>query len=116
MVEPNALVLAQWTSATPLEYAQIVEGRRPDVKILDRGLLGLAVRDQLKREGIATSDEYGPFAVAVLTERVREELNERPVYIMEDDPIFRESFCYERLEENIFKLLPRNDSGTGCQS
>ena len=114
VVEPNALVLAQWTSATPLEYAQIVEGRRPDVEIIDRGLLGLAVRDQLKREGIATSDEYGPFAVAVLTERVREELNERPVYIMEDDPIFRDSFCFERLEEGIFRILPQNESGPDC--
>jgi Protein O-mannosyl-transferase TMEM260-like len=114
IVEPNALVLAQWTSATPLEYAQIVEGRRPDVEILDRGLLGLAVRDQLKREGIATSDEYGPFAVAVLTERVREELNERPVYIMEDDPIFRDSFCLERLEQGIFRILPQDESGPDC--
>ncbi len=115
VVEPNALILAQWTTATPLEYAQIVEGRRPDVEIIDRGLLGLAVRDQLRRNGIVSSGDYGPFAVAVLTERVREELKNRPVYIMEDDPIFRESFCYERLEENIFKVLPWNESGTGCQ-
>jgi len=114
IVEPNALVLAQWTSATPLEYAQIVEGRRPDVKVLDRGLLGLAVRDRLKREGIATSDEYGPFAVAVLTERVREEMNERPVYIMEDDPIFRDSFCLEPLEQGIFRILPQDESGPDC--
>ncbi len=114
VVEPNALVLAQWTSATPLEYAQIVEGRRPDVEIIDRGLLGLAIRDQLKREGIATPDEYGPFAVAVLTERVREELNERPVYIMEDDPIFRDLFCFERLAEGIFRILPQDESGPDC--
>ena len=114
VVEPNALILAQWTSATPLEYAQIVERRRPDVEILDRGLFGLAVRDQLKREGIATPDEYGPFAVAVLTERVREELEDRPVYIMEDDPIFRASFCFERLEEGIFRILPQDESGLDC--
>ena len=113
-VEPNALVLAQWTSATPLEYAQIVEGRRPDVEIIDRGLLGLAIRDKLKREGIATSDEYGPFAVAVITERVREELKERPVYIMENDPIFRAFFCFERLEEDIFRMWPLDESGLDC--
>jgi hypothetical protein len=114
VVQPNALLLAQWTSATPLEYAQIVEGRRPDVEIIDRGLLGLAVRDQLEREGIASSNEYGPFAVAVLTERVREELNGRPVYIMEDDPIFHETFCYERLEEDIFRILPKDESDADC--
>ena len=114
VVEPNALVLAQWTSATPLEYAQIVEGRRPDVEIIDRGLLGLAVRDQLEREGIATSDEYGPFAVAVLTERVRDELKQRPVYIMEDDPIFRDTFCFERLEQDIFRILPEEGSDPDC--
>ena len=114
VVEPNALVLAQWTSATPLEYAQIVEGKRPDVEIIDRGLLGLAVRDQLEREGIATSDEYGPIAVAVLIERVRDELNNRPVYIMEDDPIFRGSFCFERLEQDIFRIWPLEGSGPNC--
>jgi hypothetical protein len=114
VVEPNALILAQWTTATPLEYIQTIEARRPDVEILDRGLLGLAVRDQLRRGSVAGPEEYGPFAVSVLTERVREELKRRPVYIMEDDPIFRGTFCYKRLEENIFRLLAKNDFDPEC--
>ena len=113
-VEPNALILAQWTSATPLEYLQIVENRRPDVEILDRGLLGLAVRDQLMRRGVAAPSEYGAIAVAVLTERVHEELKHRPVYIMEDDPVFRENFCFQRLEQDIFRVLPRNANAGDC--
>ena len=114
VVEPNALILAQWTTATPLEYVQTVEGIRPDVEILDRGLLGLAVRDQLRRGTIAAPEEYGPFAVAVLTERVSGELKNRPVYIMEDDPIFRDTFCYERLEQDIFRILAKNESDPEC--
>jgi hypothetical protein len=114
VVEPDALLLAQWTTATPLEYMQTVEARRPDVEIVDRGLLGLAVRDQLRREGIGAPEEYGPFAVAVLTKRVREALSNRPVYIMEDDPIFRDTFCYEKLEEDIFRILPKDESNQDC--
>ena len=113
-VEPNALILAQWTSATPLEYLQVVEGKRPDVEILDRGLLGLAVRDQLMRRGVAAPGEYGAIAVAVLTERVHEELKHRPVYIMEDDPVLRGSFCYEELESGIYRLHESSSGPTDC--
>ena len=115
-VEPNALILAQWTTATPLVYVQKVEGLRPDVGIIDRGLLGLAVRDQLRRSGVAALEDYGPFAVAVLTERVREELASRHVYIMEDDPIFRDTFCYRLLEDDIFEILAREEAEPGCLS
>lgn len=33
---PNALIFGQWGSAAPLAYLQLVEGRRPDVTIINR--------------------------------------------------------------------------------
>jgi len=34
-LEPNAVVLSWWSFSTPLWYATIVDGRRPDVAIID---------------------------------------------------------------------------------
>lgn len=35
VMEPNAVVISWWSYSTPLFYAQLVEGRRPDILILD---------------------------------------------------------------------------------
>ncbi len=113
-VEPGALILAQWTSATPLEYMQIVEGMRPDVEILDRGLLALGIRDRLLRARGAPITDAIPLTITSLTDRVNAALARGPVYIMEDDPVLRGSFCYERLEGEIYQLFPWNRAHTGC--
>jgi hypothetical protein len=34
-MEPNAVVVSWWSYSTPLWYAQYVEGRRPDIRIVD---------------------------------------------------------------------------------
>jgi hypothetical protein len=34
-MEPNAVVVSWWSYSTPLWYAQHVEGRRPDIRIVD---------------------------------------------------------------------------------
>jgi Protein O-mannosyl-transferase TMEM260-like len=34
-LEPNAVVVSWWSYSTPLWYAQLVEGRRPDIRIID---------------------------------------------------------------------------------
>jgi hypothetical protein len=34
-VEPNAVIVSWWSFSTPLWYATIVDGRRPDVSIID---------------------------------------------------------------------------------
>jgi hypothetical protein len=48
VVKPNALILSWWGSSTALWYGGLVEGKRPDVKVIDdsealpRGWQGLA--------------------------------------------------------------------------
>jgi hypothetical protein len=45
-MEPDAVVVSWWSYSTPLWYAQLVEGRRPDVAIIDdRTLLDLGMRE-----------------------------------------------------------------------
>lgn len=104
-VELNALILAQWTSATPLTYLQVVEGDRPDVRILDRGLLALGIRHRLEQEGRNTPDEWGAAFAAELEGRVHEALMSRPVYVMEDDPTVRASFCLHPMAGGIYRVL-----------
>ncbi len=105
-VEPNAFIIAQWTSATPLEYMQIVEGRRPDVEIFDRGLYVLGVRDRLARQIHAKSPAMNDLIIDELVAKIERELQTRPVYIMESDPILRERFRLVALENGIYRVLP----------
>jgi hypothetical protein len=35
VLEPNAVVVSWWSYSTPLWYSQLVEGRRPDVRVID---------------------------------------------------------------------------------
>ena len=34
-LQPNAVVLSWWSFSTPLWYAQLIEGRRPDITVID---------------------------------------------------------------------------------
>ena len=62
-VEPNAVIISWWSFSTPLWYGQHVEGRRPDVTVIDD-------RDIL-------DDGYGDVNSAIETY-----LGERPVYVV----------------------------------
>ncbi len=64
---PDAMVLSWWSYSTPLWYAQHVEGRRPDVAIVDD-------RTRL--------DEH----LGELTDVIDANLPVRPVYVIRLDP------------------------------
>ena len=66
-LEPDAVVVSWWSYSTPLWYAQRVEGRRPDVTIIDD-------RTRLD-EGL------GDF-----TDVIDAYLGSRPVYVIRSDP------------------------------
>ena len=67
LLEPNAVVVSWWSYSTPLWYAQIVEGRRPDIFIVDD-------RTRLD-QGLGS-----------LTDVIDANLGVRPVYVMRQDP------------------------------
>jgi hypothetical protein len=61
--KPNALILGWWHTAPVIQYLQLVEGQRPDVKVINRFLID---RDDLRR-------------------LIEAEVKRRPVYI--DSPV-----------------------------
>jgi len=63
IAEPNALVFGQWGSAAPLAYLQLVEGRRPDVTIINRFF-------------IATEDAHA---------FIEEQIRHRPIYLADPE-------------------------------
>jgi hypothetical protein len=81
-LEPNAAVVSWWSFSTPLWYGRWVEGRRPDILIVDD-------RDIL-------DEGYGTASAAI--DRF---LPERPVYLVRlarDLPPFVERYVLERVE------------------
>ena len=66
-LEPNAVVVSWWSYSTPLWYATIVDGRRPDITIIDdRNRLDLNLGD--------------------LDNVIASYLPTRPVYLIRNDP------------------------------
>jgi hypothetical protein len=65
-VEPDAVIVSWWSFSTPLWYGQHVEGRRPDITVIDD-------RDVL-------DDGYG-----TAIDAVEAHLGERPVYVIRQD-------------------------------
>jgi hypothetical protein len=68
VMEPNAVVVSWWSFSTPLWYAQRVEGRRPDITIVDD-------RTRLD-EGLGD-----------ITAVIDANLGQRPVYVIRSDPV-----------------------------
>jgi hypothetical protein len=67
VMEPNAAIVSWWSFSTPLWYAHLVEGRRPDIEIIDD-------RTRL--------DEN----LGSLTDVIDSNLGKRPVYVIRVDP------------------------------
>jgi hypothetical protein len=66
-MEPGAVIVSWWSYSTPLWYAQRVEGRRPDLVIIDD-------RTRLA-EGLGD-----------ITDVIDAHLGTNPVYVIRDDP------------------------------
>jgi hypothetical protein len=64
---PDAVVVSWWSYSTPLWYAQHIEGRRPDIRIVDD-------RTRLD-EDLGDYDDV-----------IDANLPERPVYVIREDP------------------------------
>ncbi len=104
-VEPSAFVVTEWTWATPLEYLQIVLGRRPDVTVFDRGLYGLAVWNRSRLSGVPDSSASDLIEQAV-AERIQSEIVRRPVYATAFDESLAPYFSFVPVS-NFFRLEPR---------
>lgn len=104
--EPNAMVIAPWSQAVVLEYFQIVDGQRPDMKIVNSSRMNVAIYYELwskgfKREEIFRGIEEKNIAL------IEEYIGTRPVYSLEFDSTL--SVQYEYLPDGIFfRLTSKN--------
>lgn len=103
----NATILSSWSPAVVLEYCQIVEGKRPDLKIIN----------QSRRE-VASYYEYwakGTPAAEIMNDVSRDELAEvdqmydqGPVYSIEYDADLARS--YEYLPAGVYFQLEKKNT------
>jgi hypothetical protein len=68
VMEPGAVIVSWWSYSTPLWYAQLVEGRRPDITIVD---------DRTRLD-----EDLGD-----ITDVIDANLGTRPVYVIRADPL-----------------------------
>ena len=67
VMEPDAAIVSWWSYSTPLWYAQLVEGQRPDIAIIDD-------RTRLDQN------------LGSITDVIDANLGKRPVYVIRLDP------------------------------
>jgi hypothetical protein len=112
-VGPHALVAGTWIDITPLLYLQAVEGRRPDVELLDWGLASLGRRAELRGQGV---DRVAARRRALEEMQVRvaaELLTGRPVYSLDDGPLLGSPFALWR-RGDVFLVCERGQPETAC--
>jgi len=101
VMAPGAVVVSWWSYSTPLWYAQRVEGRRPDLWIVDD-------RTRL--------DEH----LGDITDVIDEQLGRHPVYVIRDDPLevalLAERYRLEPIDgpdaHSLTRLLGRRGAGS----
>jgi len=104
--EPNAMVIAPWSQAVVLEYFQIVDGQRPDIKIVNSSRMNVAIYYELWSKGFKREEIFRGIAennIALIDEYI----GIRPVYSLEFDTTL--SVQYEYLPDGIFfRLTSKN--------
>jgi hypothetical protein len=102
---PNALVIAPWSQAVVLEYFQIVEGKRPDIEVVNSSRVNVAIYYDLWSRGYPRGEILR--AIAEKNARLIDEyIAGRPVYSVDYDASL--SGQYEYLPEGVFfRLAPR---------
>jgi len=90
-LEPDAVVVSWWSYSTPLWYGTIVEGRRPDIRVVD--------------DSTRVNDGMGG-----VSDVVRAELGRRPVYLVRepaDMPQLEDEFVLETIHSVAGQPLVR---------
>jgi hypothetical protein len=113
-VAPNSLILGQWTTAPLLDYLKIIEKQRPDVTVVDRGLISLGIRDKLDRINSKLLGKAGDLSFEWMSQYIECESRSRPVYITEKDPVFQDSFDYIPQSSGIYLLVPKYPGINKC--
>jgi hypothetical protein len=101
-VEPNSVVIAQWSSSVVLEYFQLVEGQRPDIEIFNRSRNEVARFYEMWLTDMPVQEILNKISAEEI-QIVRRYLETRPVYVIKYDPLFANEFTYQ-LEGSYYRL------------
>lgn len=103
-VEPNAFIIADWVSATPLEYLQIVEGKGSGITVFDWGLYALGRQAKLRREG-ASPEQVKRVIEEELVKFVDQTYQQRPVYSIAGPRVLEGHYTLEKVGNNGYFRL-----------
>lgn len=106
--EPNALVIAPWSQAVVLEYFQVVEGQRPDIKVVNSSRMNVAIYYELWSRGYGREE-----ILRIIAEKgvalINDHIGTRPVYSLDYDATL--SAQYEYMPDGVFfRLAPRESA------
>ncbi len=99
---PDSVIIAPWSSAVVLEYYQVVEGARPDLKIINRSRLEVAKYYGFSEQGL----EHAEIMERLSSETkdfIDQQIQQKNIYAVEYDPILAKTFEYLP-EGAVFRL------------
>jgi hypothetical protein len=100
--EPNSTIIADWSSAVILEYFQLVEGERTDLRIINRSRIRVARYYRMWEDDWQWEDIIGVLNQEDI-DLVQHALVQGSVYVIEYDPLLSREFVY--LPEGSFFQL-----------
>jgi hypothetical protein len=107
-VAPGALIVGAWVEITPLEYLQIVEGKRPDVTLFDYGLYAQSRTAALMRSGLP-QNEARRIAQSEIRRVVTDQLSKgRPAYSLDENLILEPAFDLVPVSEWHYAITAAN--------
>jgi hypothetical protein len=104
-VRRNAVVLAEWSSASPMEYVQMVEQHRPDVEVVNISFFLLGQRDRLRRR--LPPDRADDALDDALLGLVESRIRDHTVYTFGWDPVLASKYEFWPAGRRIYTLVPR---------
>jgi hypothetical protein len=101
----DATILAEWSSASPMEYVQLIEHHRQDVTVINLSFFLLGQRDALQRR--LSHEAINPAIEEALLHLVDTQLEEHPVYAFGWDPILATQYEFWPAGRRIYRLVPK---------
>lgn len=92
-VEPGAMIIAPWSQAVVLEYFQIVEGYRPDIKIINSSRMNVANYYELWSQNVVR-DRIFDFITEQNLALIEEHIQSQSVYSIDYDAALATQYEY----------------------
>lgn len=105
-VPPDALIVGAWIDITPLQYLQVVEGQRPDVRLFDYGLYSLHRRAAMEAGGIPPEDTW-----RITNDQIRQVVSEQlsnggPAFSLGENSILESQFDLQQVSKWLYAITP----------